>query len=138
MISEKTLKALEYDKILAEVCAFAVLGCTKEQILSSKPLTSLVASELLLKKTEEAYKYLFTYSTGGIYFFDDITDELKRVDVGGVLNNVRFKIHRAGLEQLFVYPMGGYQMDFLGHAHAHNTWIDVADAAGIIPFFSFA
>ena len=57
---------------------------------------------------------------------------------GGVLNNVRFKIHRAGLKQLFVYPMGGYQMDFLGHAHAHNTWIDVADAAGIIPFFSFA
>ncbi len=88
MVSEKTLKALEYDKILAEVCAFAVLGCTKEQILSSKPLTSLVGSELLLKKTEEAYKYLFTYSTGGIYFFDDITDELKRVDVGGVLNNV--------------------------------------------------
>ena len=29
-------------------------------------------------------------------------------------------------------------MYFLGHAHAHNTWIDIADASGIIPFFSFA
>ncbi len=88
MISEKTLKALEYDKILAEVCAFAVLGQTKNQILASKPLTCLNDAQILIKKTEEAYKYLFTYSTGGVYFFDDITDELKRVDVGGVLNNV--------------------------------------------------
>ncbi len=87
MVSEKTLKALEYDKILAEVCAFAVLGSTKNQILLSKPLTSLNDALLLLKKTEEAYKYLFTYNAGGIYFFDNITDELKRVDVGGVLNN---------------------------------------------------
>ena len=29
-------------------------------------------------------------------------------------------------------------MNFLGYAHAHNTWIDIADAAGLIPFFSFA
>lgn len=57
---------------------------------------------------------------------------------GGILNNIRFKLHREGLRQLFIYPMGGYQMDFLGHAHAHNTWIDVADAAGVIPFFCFA
>lgn len=57
---------------------------------------------------------------------------------GGILNNIRFKIHREGLRQLFVYPFGGYQMSFLGYAHAHNTWIDIADAAGIIPFFLFA
>jgi hypothetical protein len=25
--------------------------------------------------------------------------------------------------------MGGYQMHFLGYPHAHNTWIDIADAA---------
>ena len=56
---------------------------------------------------------------------------------GGILNNIRFKIHREGLKQLFVYPMGGYQMDFLGRPHAHNTWIDIADAAGVIPFFLF-
>lgn len=57
---------------------------------------------------------------------------------GGILNNIRFKIHREGLRQLFVYPFGGYQMSFLGYAHAHNTWIDIADAAGVIPFFLFA
>lgn len=57
---------------------------------------------------------------------------------GGILNNIRFKLHREGLKQLFVYPFGGYQMSFLGYAHAHNTWIDIADAAGVIPFFLFA
>lgn len=57
---------------------------------------------------------------------------------GGILNNIRFKIHREALRQLFVYPMGGYQMSFLGYAHAHNTWLDIADAAGVIPFFLFA
>ena len=34
--------------------------------------------------------------------------------------------------------MGGYQMHFLGYPHAHNTWIDIADAAGVIPFFLYA
>lgn len=57
---------------------------------------------------------------------------------GGILNNIRFQIQRRGLEQLFEYPWGGYQMNFLGYAHSHNTWIDIADAAGVIPFFSFA
>ncbi len=88
MIENKTLKALEYDKILAEVSAFAVLERTKTEILSLMPLTAFDEVKLLLAKTDEAYKYLYTYSTGKIYYFDDITDELKRVDVGSVLNNL--------------------------------------------------
>ncbi len=87
MISEKTLKAIEYDKIMKDVSSFAVLNQTKEQLLSFVPLTSLSEVENLVKKTDEAYKYLYTYSTGGIYYFDDIFDELKRVDIGGTLNN---------------------------------------------------
>ena len=87
MISEKTLKAIEYDKIMKDVSDFAVLNQTKEQLSSFVPLTSLSEVEILLKKTEEAYKYLYTYSTGGIYYFDDISDELKRVDIGSTLNN---------------------------------------------------
>ena len=88
MIECKTLKALEYDKILAEVSAFAVLHNTKEAILDLKPLNTLNEVDLLLKQTEEAYKYLYVYSVGGIYFFDDITQQLDRVVVGGVLNNL--------------------------------------------------
>lgn len=87
MISEKTLKAIEYDKIMNDVSNYAVLNQTKEQLVSFAPLTILSEVENLIKKTEEAYKYLYTYSTGGVYYFDDISDELKRVDIGSTLNN---------------------------------------------------
>ena len=88
MILEKTLKALEYDKILREVSNFAVLNQTKRSIQEFRPLNTLEQSEYLLKQTDEAYKYLYTYSTGSVYYFDDVSDELRRVDVGGVLNNL--------------------------------------------------
>ena len=55
---------------------------------------------------------------------------------GGILNNVRFSAQRNALSQLFVYPMGGRQMD-LGRDFCHNTWLDMANAGGLIPFVSF-
>lgn len=88
MISQKTLKAIEYDKIMSQVASFAVLNQTKEQLCSFVPLTTLSEVDFLLRQTEEAYKYLYVYSTGGINYFDDVTEQLKRVDIGGVLNNL--------------------------------------------------
>lgn len=57
---------------------------------------------------------------------------------GGILNNVRFTAQRMALQQLFVYPLGGYMMDLGGISHSHNTWLDMANAAGLIPFVFFA
>lgn len=57
---------------------------------------------------------------------------------GGILNNIRFKLQRKALQQLFVYPMGGDKMDFMGYPHAHNAWLDIANMGGLIPFFAFA
>ena len=88
MIANKTLKAIEYDKIMADVSTFAVLSESKKTLSSFAPLTTLLEVENLMKRTDEAFKYLYTYSVGGIYYFDDILDELKRVDIGGTLNNV--------------------------------------------------
>lgn len=56
---------------------------------------------------------------------------------GGILNNIRFKLQKSALEQLWLYPMGGDQMDFMGYPYAHNAWLDMANEAGWIPFFSF-
>lgn len=53
---------------------------------------------------------------------------------GGILHNVRFQAQLNVLKQLFVYPFGGYQMDLAGLNYAHNVWLDMANAAGIIPF----
>ena len=86
MISLKTLKAIEYDKIMLDVSNYAVLESTKREICSFVPLTSHSEVKNLLDKTDEAFKYLYTYSTGGIYYFDDVSELLKRVDIGGTLS----------------------------------------------------
>ena len=87
MISQKTLKAIEFNKILNSVAQFAVLSRTKEQIIASSPLTSLKEIEFLQSKTLEAYHLLYKHSIGGVYYFDNVNDELDRADKGGTLNN---------------------------------------------------
>lgn len=57
---------------------------------------------------------------------------------GGVFGSERFVAQRLALTQLFVYPMGGSQMDFGRISYAHNTWLDMANRAGLIPFFAFS
>lgn len=57
---------------------------------------------------------------------------------GGIFNNIRFKLQRMALQQLFLYPMGGDQMSFMGYPYAHNAWLDMANMGGLIPFFAFS
>ena len=56
---------------------------------------------------------------------------------GGIFKNVRFEAQRMALMQLFDFPFGGRQME-LGREFCHNTWLDMANASGVIPFFLFA
>ena len=86
MVIAKTLKVLEYDKILASVSAEAVLERSKREISESVPSSDIKEVEFLLKKTEEAYKYLFTYSVPNVYFFSDVTESLDVAKKGGTLS----------------------------------------------------
>lgn len=56
---------------------------------------------------------------------------------GGILNNERFQTQRLAVQQIFDYPMGGYQMNLGSLGQCHNVWLDMANAAGIIPFLAF-
>lgn len=56
---------------------------------------------------------------------------------GGILNNVRFVAQKQAISQLFDYPMGGRQMTMVLGNFCHNTWLDMANAGGLIPFFAF-
>ncbi len=87
MISAKTLKAIEYDKIMQKVSSFAVLQASKDYLTSFMPVSDLSEAEFLLKQTNEAYSLLYNHNVSGIYFFDDISEELQRVDKGGTLIN---------------------------------------------------
>ena len=46
----------------------------------------------------------------------------------------RKMVYQRALSQMFDYPFGGYKMS-LGLKYAHNLWIDVLYATGLIPFF---
>ncbi len=85
MILAKTLKKIEYDRILDCLKDKAVLEQTKAEIMSFNPVSDLSEAEFLLKKTEESYTLLYRHSVGGIYFFPCVLDQLSRADRGGTL-----------------------------------------------------
>lgn len=86
MIDDRVSNVLEYDKILRFCAENAVLGVSKETLKKQKPTTDLATAEFLLKKTDEAFKLLYTYGVSGIPFFDEITDELERSARGSTLS----------------------------------------------------
>ena len=86
MISNKTLNAIEYDKILTAVASKCVLKESKKLILNEKPATDYEEVKYLLDKTYEAYKILYTHGVTVIEFFDEMLDETERAKRGGTLS----------------------------------------------------
>ena len=86
MIKSKTLKTLEYDKILAEIAKLTVLNETKHLLLNYNPETDFFAVKLLLQKTEEAKILLYNYGVKSIEYFDEIVDEFERAKKASVLS----------------------------------------------------
>lgn len=85
MTSLKTIKSLEFDKISLAVSEHAVLSTSKDEITSFLPLNNVSKAQFLLNKTLEAYKLLFNYNVSKVFYFYDVKDSLKRVDMGGTL-----------------------------------------------------
>ena len=86
MISKKTISALEFNKVLLDLSGYAVLAKTKTVLQELNPSGILADAEKLLNTTEEAYNLLFKHSVGGVYYFSNVEDELKRADLGGTLS----------------------------------------------------
>ena len=119
--------------IFVLVCAvqfvlFVVFEKEKTKNILSKKITwivlavmgvACVAAFLVVKDTEIVADFIDNMGKGG-----------------GILNNVRFEAQRMAMMQLFDYPMGGRLMEF-GRNYCHNTWLDMANASGLIPFFAF-
>lgn len=84
-MNERTLKALEYDKILAFVAHYASSKSAEKQILAMHPMNDIEEIERSLKEVEEADKLLFEYSITPSFNFDDIEFSLERAKVLSVL-----------------------------------------------------
>ena len=101
-----------------------------KKLLSSKIIWGAVASVIVLL----TIGFFMVKDTEIVAaFIDNLGDD------GGILKNARFAGQRLALSQLFVYPFGGRQMNFGAlKNYCHNTWLDMANASGVIPFFAFA
>ena len=122
------------------VVIFAITACL--QVLMFVCFERKKVQKMLNSKTTwAAALILLAAIAAGAYFVKDtsvVTAFIENLGKGGgILNNVRFSAQRSALSQLFDYPMGGRQME-LGREFCHNTWLDMANAAGVIPFFAFA
>ncbi len=86
MISNKTLKQLEYDKILEKLQSFAVLDGAKNLIANLLPSSNYLEVKHLLNKTQEGYVLLYNEGIGGVEYFTPLTDEPERAMRGGALS----------------------------------------------------
>ena len=86
MISDRVLNTLEYNKIRDKLKQFATLYCTKNAIDEMQLSSDFAEVVEMQNKTTEAYKLLYNYTVGNIEFFDEITDELDRAQMGSSLS----------------------------------------------------
>lgn len=82
---EKTLKALEFNKILAEIASKASSVPAREAIMEIRPYTDQNYIEELLDEVAEADKIAFEYATNLSFAFDDISAILDKAEVMSVL-----------------------------------------------------
>jgi hypothetical protein len=56
-----------------------------------------------------------------------------RMETTSLSEDPRTMVYQRAISQMFDYPLGGYKMS-LGLSYAHNLWMDVLYATGLIPF----
>jgi DNA mismatch repair protein MutS2 len=78
MIIDKTLKTLEYDKILNLMLPFTSSETGKRRILETVPQTTYEAALNELNLTVEADKVLYQHGINVSFTFDEITDQAAR------------------------------------------------------------
>lgn len=85
MISEKTIKSLEFDKILKTVSSYASLSSAKKALQELTPVSDKQEVLYLLKNTEEAFKLLYKYSAARVPYFDSVLSSVTRAEKGATL-----------------------------------------------------
>ena len=85
-MNEKTLKALEYFKIIHMVSKYASSSLGKKRILAIRPMTNTYSIQQGLQETSEAIKIIFEKGNIPLGGFDDIRLFLKKAKIGSLLS----------------------------------------------------
>lgn len=84
-MNEKTLKTLEYYKIIKKLEAKAESELGREKIREIVPLTRMDEIERLQEETREAYNILIKRSAPPLFGINDIESSIRRIEKGGIL-----------------------------------------------------
>lgn len=76
-INRKSLKVLEFDKILAHVANFTSSQFAKNKVMSIKPEVSLENAQFTLDMTAEAYEILYNQLVSPSFYVDEMEDILQ-------------------------------------------------------------
>ena len=85
-MNDKTLKVLEYNKIIEMLMEKAESQLGKDRVKEIKPLVDINEIEKLQKETEEALSLLLKRGNPPLYGIHSIFYELKRVEIGGSIS----------------------------------------------------
>ena len=85
-MNERTLRTLEYDKILEKAAAFAYSKNAKEAVKNIKPFSDAEAIKRALNETEEADIILFEHAINPSLNFDDVTQAIERAEILSMLS----------------------------------------------------
>ena len=85
-MNERTLRTLEYDKILGKVAAFAYSKNAKEAVKNIKPFSDAEAIKKALNETEEGDIILFEHAINPSLNFDDVTQAIERAEILSMLS----------------------------------------------------
>ncbi|MPW26324.1 endonuclease MutS2 [Alkalibaculum sp. M08DMB] len=82
----KTLRVLEYNKVIKNLKEFAVSEKGSESIESLKPISSRARIEILLKETDEAVRMLLSNGTIPLEGFYELSYILKKAKINSILS----------------------------------------------------
>ena len=85
-LNEKTLRVLEYNKIINLLIEKAESQLGKELVKNIKPLTDMDEINALLEETDEGLSILIHRGTPPLFGIHNIGPEVKRAEMGGSLS----------------------------------------------------
>ncbi|MCL2838682.1 MAG: endonuclease MutS2 [Oscillospiraceae bacterium] len=85
-MNDKSLRVLEYNKIIETLSEYAVNDIARERILAIKPVSDFDTVNSMQNETDEALVCVLKYGSPDIARVKEVSPALKRIDVGGALS----------------------------------------------------
>ena len=85
-MNDKTLKVLEYHKIVKKLIDKTESQLGKDMTKKIKPSTNIDEIEYLQRETEEALSLIIKKGNPPLYGICDVSGELKKAEIGGRLS----------------------------------------------------